>query len=341
MSQVAVMGAGAWGTTFAAVLADAGNDVVLWARSPGLAETITGQHANPGYTQGLVLPDRVTASADASGVLSGAEAAFLALPAQHLGPWLSRWRPYLGVDVVLVSLAKGVEVGTGRRMSEVIAATTDVPTRRIAVFTGPNLAPEIAARQPTAAVIACSDHEVAWRLQGMCRTGYLRSYTHTDVVGAEIAGASKNVIALAVGMADGLGYGANTQAALATRGLAEIARLGTALGAQEATFAGLAGMGDLMATCLSPLSRNRCLGVHLGAGRSVEQARRIVGATAEGLTSATALLGLARAHAVEVPLIEQVERVVHTGRLARDVVDTLMRRDARPERDRPRGPHLA
>jgi len=255
IQRVAVLGAGTWGTTFAKVLADAGRDVVLWARRPEVAAAIADERRNPEYLPGVDLP-----------ALEGAHAVVLAVPSQTLRHNLTAWRPLLPAGRTLVSLAKGVELGTLERMSEVIAEVADVPSDHVAVLSGPNLAREIALGEPTATVIACRDHDRAVALQHACMTGYFRSYTNTDVIGCELGGAGKNVIALAVGIAAGMGLGDNSRASLITRGLAEIGRLGVALGADPLTFAGLAGLGDLVATCSSPLSRNRTFGERLSHG---------------------------------------------------------------------------
>ncbi|MGH3439065.1 MAG: NAD(P)H-dependent glycerol-3-phosphate dehydrogenase, partial [Sciscionella sp.] len=255
VQRIAVLGAGSWGTAFAKVLADAGRDVTLWARRPSVAAAVN-RHGNPDYLPDVRLPASLSATADAVAALHGAHAVVFAVPSQTLRAKLTEWAPHLPRDATLVSLAKGIELGTGKRMSQVIGEVAGVPQDRIAVVSGPNLALEIAKEQPTATVIACSEHDTAVELQRACVTGYFRPYTHRDVVGCELGGACKNVIALACGMAAGLGFGSNTAAALITRGLAEISRLGGALGADPLTLAGLAGLGDLVATCSSPLSRN-------------------------------------------------------------------------------------
>jgi glycerol-3-phosphate dehydrogenase (NAD(P)+) len=233
---------------------------------------------------------------------------------------------------LLVSLIKGVELGTTKRMSEVISEVADAPAQRVAVVTGPNLAREIAERQPGASVVACTDVENAERLQLACQTSYFRPYTNTDVVGCELAGAVKNVIALAVGIADGMGFGDNSKASLITRGLAETARLGVALGADPHTFSGLAGLGDLVATCSSPLSRNRSVGEHLGRGMSVEDALAATTTTAEGVMSSKSILELAHKHDIEVPIIEVVVSVLYEQMQPGDGVAMLMGRTAKAER---------
>ena len=248
MTRAAVLGAGSWGTVFAKVLTDAGSDVTLWARRPELANGINATHENADYLKGLLLPERLTATHEAAEALGGADIVALAIPSQTLRANLQDWTPLLPPDATLVSLMKGVELGTAKRMSEVIAEVAGVPAERIAVVSGPNLAREIAQEQPTATVVACADLERATAVGHASFTPYFRPYTNTDVVGCELGGAVKNVIALACGMAQGMGFGDNTVASLITRGLAETARLGAVFGADPMTFAGLAGLGDLVAT---------------------------------------------------------------------------------------------
>ncbi|NHC13517.1 NAD(P)H-dependent glycerol-3-phosphate dehydrogenase [Motilibacter deserti] len=332
MSHVAVLGSGSWGTAFSQVLADAGTDVVLWGRRAALCEAIDRTHENPDYLPGVRLPEQVRATSDPRRALAGAQVVVLALPAQTLGTSLGQLREHLPASAVLLSLAKGVELGTCRRMSEVVQDVTGAAAEQVAVLTGPNLAGEIAARQPSASVVACADEQVAARLQEACFTPYFRPYTNTDVVGCELAGAVKNVIALAVGMTAGMGLGDNAKASLITRGLAETSRLGLELGADPMTFAGLAGLGDLVATCYSPLSRNRGLGERLGRGMSVDEASAATGQTAEGVKTAESVLELARRHGVEMPITEQVVRVVREGAAPREAVGALMLRSTKAER---------
>jgi glycerol-3-phosphate dehydrogenase (NAD(P)+) len=329
--KAAVLGGGSWGTTFAQVLCDAGTPVVLWCRRPEVAGQINSAHTSPRYVPGVTLPGSLRATADAAEALAGAEMVVLAVPAQSLRYNLEQWRADLPADAVLVSLIKGIEVGTGDRMSQVIAETTGAGPDRIAVVSGPNLALEIAARQYCATVVACADEVVAGHLQKACHTGYFRPYTNPDVIGCELGGAVKNVIALAVGIAVGMGLGDNTRAMLITRGLAEIARLGSALGAQPQTFAGLAGMGDLVATCSSPLSRNRTFGEYLGRGMSVAAASAAMNQTAEGVASCGPVLELARAHHVEMPITEVVEAVMRDGLPVAQAASMLASRSAKPE----------
>lgn len=331
MARAAVLGTGSWGTAFAKVLADAGTQTTLWARRAEVARAVNDSHENAGYLPGVALPELLRATHDPAEALAGADFVVLAVPSQTLRDNLAAWVPDLPADAVLVSLMKGVELGTTKRMSEVIREVADVPEGRVAVVSGPNLAKEIAAAQPAASVVACSSLESAERLQTACTTAYFRPYTNSDVVGCELGGAVKNVIALACGMAGGMGFGDNTMASLMTRGLAETARLGSQLGADPLTFAGLAGMGDLVATCASPLSRNRSFGERLGRGETLEEI--LAGSTqvAEGVKSCRSILDLARKHDVDMPLTEHVVQVVHGGVTARDMVRSLMRRGTRAE----------
>ena len=331
MTRVAVMGSGSWGTAFAMVLADAGGDVVMWSRDGDVARQINDDHVNERYHPGIQLPAGLRATDDEREALDGAPLVVLAVPAQSLRDNLARWRPDLATDSVLVSLMKGIEIGTALRMSQVIEAVADIPTSRVAVVSGPNLAREIALRQPAATTVACSDRDSAQRLQDACTTDYFRAYWTTDVVGVEVGGSVKNVIALANGMAAGLGFGENSQAALITRGLAEMARLGTALGADPLTFMGLAGVGDLIATCQSPLSRNRTFGVNLGSGLTVDETIAATKQTCEGVKSCQSILDLAKRHGVEMPITEQVVQVVHHGMKPVEMLSAFMSRAPKPE----------
>ncbi|GAB3971828.1 NAD(P)H-dependent glycerol-3-phosphate dehydrogenase [Plantactinospora veratri] len=331
MSHVAVLGAGSWGTAFAKVLADAGRDVVLWARRPAVAEAVRTTRTNPDYLPGLRLPAAVRGTADATEAITGADLVVLAVPAQTLRGNLAEWARHLAPDSTLVSLMKGIELGTTKRMSEVIVETAGVAADRVVVVSGPNLAAEIAAEQPAATVVACTDTDRATLVQASVTTPYLRPYTNDDVIGCELGGAVKNVIALAYGITTAMGLGDNTRATLITRGLAETARLGVALGADPLTFAGLAGLGDLVATCSSPLSRNRTFGEHLGRGETLEQAQAATRQTAEGVKSCLAIRDLSRAHGVEMPITEQVERVCHEGADPHTAMAVLMSRKPRPE----------
>jgi glycerol-3-phosphate dehydrogenase (NAD(P)+) len=313
MTRVAVMGTGSWGTTFAVVLADAGASVSLWGRRPEVCRQITEEHRNPDYLGEIELPPALSASPDPAEVMDGAAVVVLALPSQEIRANLVGWRALIPEGADLVSLMKGVELGTLQRMSEVIAEVTGAGQERIAVVSGPNLASEIARRQPTATVIASSSAAAADRVAEACSAPYFRPYTNTDVVGVEMGGVVKNVIALAVGMAEGMGLGDNSKASIITRGLAETARLALAMGAEQTTIAGLAGLGDLVATCASPLSRNRTFGTLLGRGLPVEEVIAQTRQTAEGVKSCASVLALARKHGVDMPITEQVVGVVHEG----------------------------
>ncbi|WP_328397688.1 NAD(P)H-dependent glycerol-3-phosphate dehydrogenase [Nocardia sp. NBC_00416] len=331
MTRAAVLGAGSWGTAFGKVLADAGTEVTIWARRPEVAEALATDHRNPYYLPGVQLPP-VAATDDYARALDGADIVVLAVPSQSLRANLKIWAPAIGADATLLSLAKGIENGTLLRMSEVIAEVGGVEPERIAVLSGPNLAKEIAAGQPAATVIGCVDADRAVAVQQACVTGYFRPYTNTDVIGCELGGACKNVIALACGIASGMGFGDNSLAGLMTRGLAEIIRLGVALGAEPVTLAGLAGVGDLIATCTSPLSRNRSFGQVLGSGGSMQAAQEAThGQVAEGVKSCASVRALATANNVEMPLTEAVHQVCHEGLAVQSAVEKLLGRRIKSE----------
>ncbi len=332
VSRAAVFGTGSWGTTFAMILAEAGTSTTLWGRRAEIVDAINETRENPEYLPGTRLPDTIRATTDPAEAMDGADFVVLAVPSQTLRANLQVWKPHIPPGAVLVSLMKGVELGTCKRMSEVICEVAEVPERRVAVVSGPNLVPELAQRQPAAAVVACSDEEVAARLQEACHLPWFRTYTNPDVVGVELGGAVKNVIALAVGVAVGMGLGDNVRATLMTRGLAEIARLGAVLGADQHTFAGLAGMGDLVATCTSPLSRNRTFGENLGRGMTMAEVVAATKQTAEGVKSCESVLELARKHDVEMPITEVVVGVVHDGMTPGEAAVLLMSRTPKPER---------
>jgi glycerol-3-phosphate dehydrogenase (NAD(P)+) len=330
--RVAVLGAGSWGTAFAKVLADAGCEVTLWARRPELADQINETHQNGDYLAGTRLPEALRATHRDTDALAEAELVAFAIPSQSFRANLAGWTPLLPPDATLISLMKGIELGSAKRMSEVIAEVTGRAAEQIAVVSGPNLALEIAQEQPTATVVACIDEARARQVQHACRTDYFRPYTNTDVVGCELGGAVKNVIALACGMVEGMGFGHNTRASVITRGLAEIARLGLALGAEEATFAGLAGLGDLVATCSSPLSRNRAFGEQLGRGASLTAAQDAThGQVAEGAKSCRSVLELAERHGIDVPITRAVEAVCYRGLSPAQMVNAMMTRSMKSE----------
>jgi glycerol-3-phosphate dehydrogenase (NAD(P)+) len=325
------MGGGSFGTAIAGVMADAGQDVTIWTIEPEVVEEINTLHTNEKYHPGARLPESVKATGDETAAISGADIIVLAIPAQLVGENLRRWKPVFKGSPLVVSVMKGIELGTMRRMSQVIEQDGGIPVERIAVISGPNLAREIMRRQPAATTVASVDADSAKQLQDAVTTDYFRPYFTTDVVGAEIGGSVKNVIALANGMAVGLGYGDNSQASLITRGLAEMSRLGQALGANPLTFLGLAGMGDLIATCTSPLSRNRTFGENLGKGLSVEETVAVTKQTAEGVKSCQPILELARTVGVEMPITEQVVHVVHDGMAPSEMLGALMGRQTKAE----------
>jgi glycerol-3-phosphate dehydrogenase (NAD(P)+) len=330
--KVAVLGAGSWGTAFAKVLVDAGSQTTLWARRAELAKRIDTEHHNDDYLPGIQLPSQLRATHDYQAALAGVDLVALATPSQTLRENLITWARWLPPEATIVSLMKGVELGTAKRMSEVIAEVAGVAPERIAVLSGPNLALEIAQEQPTATVIACVDEHRAKAVQDAAANAYFRPYTNADIVGCELGGAVKNVIALAAGMAQGMGLGNNTIGSLITRGLAETTRLGVALGADPRTFAGLAGLGDLVATCSSPLSRNRTFGERLGRGDTMAQAQAAThGQVAEGVKSCRSVLDLAQRHNIEVPITRAVEAVCYADLSPQDMVHAMMTRAMKSE----------
>lgn len=331
--KVAVFSAGSWGTAFSMVLADAGNEVTLWARREELAATINDEHENPDYQPGVRLPGAITATHDVERALHGADLVVLATPSQGLRDNLTAWAPYIEKDAVIVSLMKGVELGTLDRMSQVIHQVTGAGPERIAVVSGPNLSAEIARREPAASVVACEDEDVAKLLQARIHSPAFRPYTSVDVLGCEVGGAYKNVVGLAVGMAVGRGFGDNTTASVITRGLAETARLAMQLGANPMTLMGLAGLGDLVATCSSPLSRNRSFGEKLGRGMSVEEIYASTRQVAEGAKSCSSLRALAEQVGVDAPVAMYVDDVVAGRMSAQDMMDSVMARDTKAETD--------
>lgn len=308
MSRVAVVGSGSWGTTFAKILADAGNDVTLWARRQELAREINETNRNSDYLPGINLPPSLSATSVLSDALEAAEQIYLAVPSQTLRANLEEMDG-LG-DAIVVSLMKGVESGTGLRMSEVIAEAGGVDPAKIAVVSGPNLALEIAKEQPTAAVASSIDKNTAAAVAKASTTHYFKTFVNYDVVGTEFGGVLKNLIAVAVGIADGVGYGENTKASIITRGLAEMSAFAATFGAEEQTMAGLAGLGDLIATCESPLSRNNTAGRLLGQGYRLEDVVRRMNQTAEGLQAVTPVLELAKSKGVSMPIVQQVGQVL-------------------------------
>lgn len=331
MTKAAVLGAGAWGTTFAAVLADAGTDVMLWGRDHEVVAGINSQRRHERSLPGLELPAGIAATTAMSDALAGADIVAVALPSQHVRGILADHTSSLPAKAVVTSLMKGIELGSHKRMSEVLADVWSVPSEQLAVVSGPNLAREIAAKQPTATVIAAADTDAGELVAAATASAYFRPYTNADVVGVELCGAYKNVIAVAVGIATGLGFGHNTTATVITRGLAEITRLGLALGAVPETFSGLAGMGDLIATCASPLSRNHTLGAHIGSGTSLEDAIAITGGTAEGVKTSLSIRDLAATVNVDIPICDAVVAMLHEGQPKEAVLQALLARPRKAE----------
>lgn len=326
-----MIGAGNWGTTFAKVLADAGCTVTMWARRPEIAHEIQVAKRNSQYLPGINLPKSLQATSDLSRALAGASLVFLAVPSQSLRENLREIEPHLERGSVLISLVKGVEQGSLMRMSEVIADTLDIDPERIAVLSGPNIALEIAREQPTGAVASCSSFEVAQEVAMACSAPYFRSYVNTDVTGTELGGVLKNLIALAIGIVDGVGYGENTKAAIITRGLAEMTEFAVSQGADPTTLAGLAGLGDLIATCQSPLSRNNTAGRLIGQGFSLEETKEQMQQTAEGITSVAPVLALADERGISMPIVQQVQMVLN-GRMApKNLAPHLATEDAVPQ----------
>jgi glycerol-3-phosphate dehydrogenase (NAD(P)+) len=320
---VAVIGAGSWGTAFAALVAP-GSPVALWARRAEVAERIAADRRNPVYLPEVVLPPEVTATASIATAVAGADVVVMAVPARGFRPVLASAAPHLPAGVPVVSLAKGLEPGSRLRMTEVVAAVA--PGHPAGALTGPNLAGEVAAGQPAAAVLAFADADLAASLQPVFHRPTFRVYTNPDVVGCEIAGVVKNVIAIAAGMVEGLGFGDNTKATVITRGLAELSRLGAALGGDPRTFAGLAGLGDLVATCASARSRNHRVGVELGRGRPLTEILAATPMVAEGVPSSAVVCELAGESGIEMPLAAQVRAVCHGGATPAEVVAALLRR---------------
>lgn len=329
--RVAVIGAGSWGTTVARVCARSA-DTMLWARRPELAETMARTRENADYLPGVDLPPAVVATANLDEAVSGADAVIMAVPSHGFRAILEQAAPWLPGTVPVISLTKGIERDTLLRMTEVIRdVLVDTDPGLVGVLTGPNLAREVAAGQPTAAVVAVTDPTAAADLQRLLMSPTFRVYTNPDVIGCESAGALKNVMGIAAGIAHGLGYGDNSKAALVTRALAELTRLGIALGGNPLTFAGLAGMGDLIATCFSDQSRNRRVGVGLGQGRTLAEITGEMRMVAEGVKSTEAVLALAARHGIEMPIAQMVGAVLYDGRLPVDLVEGLMTRQAKAE----------
>jgi glycerol-3-phosphate dehydrogenase (NAD(P)+) len=330
--RIAVLGAGSWGTAAAALLADNGHDVILRARRHEVAESINRDHRNPDYLTDAILPDSLTATVDLERALAGAEVVVLAVPSPYLRDALIEAYEFVTDDMIFVSLVKGIEKGTLMRMSEVIADVFGEGARaRTAVLSGPNHSEEVIRKIPTATVIASENAAVATTLQRAFMTDYFRVYTNDDVKGVELGGAVKNVIAIAVGISDSLGYGDNTRGALITRGLSEMLRLGTRMGARASTFLGLAGIGDLIATATSRHSRNRMAGELIGSGMSLNETIASMKMVAEGIWTSRNLLELAGRYGIEMPITTEVVEILYHGKDPRESVLSLMRRAPKPE----------
>ena len=336
MTRVAVIGAGGWGTTLAALLAQNGHDVVLWALEPDVVTDITRAHENRRFLAGVRLPDTLVATDDLTAAVAGAVVLVSVVPSQFVGRVMAEARPHVSKGCQVVSASKGLETSTLRRMQEVLGevlgeALGGAALAGFTVLSGPSFALEVARESPTLVVAASSNRGAAERVQKLFQNHYFRVYTNSDVIGVELGGALKNVIALAAGMTSGLGFGHNTLAALITRGLVEIARLGQAMGARAETFSGLAGMGDLVLTCTGELSRNRTVGFRLGRGESLDSILSDMSAVAEGVKTALAAHELARRHGVEMPITSEVHAILEEGRDPREALSNLMQRDPKPE----------
>jgi len=330
VSKVAVIGAGSWGTTFSKLLADGGSDVMLWSRREEVANEINGSHLNSAYLPGVSLPANIVASTDVEQVLSGASQVYVSVPSQSLRSNLETWSKFIPQDAVVVSLMKGVEQKTGLRMSQVIAEH-GIAQDRIVVVSGPNLALEIAAEQPAASVAASSSLESATAVAKASTNSYFTTFTNKDVIGTEFGGILKNLIAVAIGIVNGVGYGQNTKASIMTRGLSEISRFAEAFGAKRETMVGLAGLGDLIATSESPLSRNHKAGEMLGQGFSKKEVLEKLSQTAEALVSVSTVLELARDKKIAMPIVEQVELVIEGKMDPKDIAPHLTHMSDAPQ----------
>ena len=324
MSKFTVLGSGAWGTTMAQVLCDAGQEVLIWGRNTDVVSEINNENKNSKYLPGISLPEKLQATTDIQTAFNFGDAIVLAIPAQSLRENMADWVSTFPKDKPVISTLKGIEADSQLRMTEVVTEILGIPPARIGLITGPNLAGELSLRQPAGAVAASSNTEISEMMIEAFTTPYFRVYPSEDLVGCELAGAAKSVIALAVGMAIGLGLGENTQSMIITRGLSEVARFGNGYGANPLTFFGLAGMGDLVASCGSGLSRNRTFGEALGRSGTMAQARVEVAKTVEGVASAAAILELAHRVGVEVPIIEVVSEVVRDRISPSDAMKRLM-----------------
>jgi glycerol-3-phosphate dehydrogenase (NAD(P)+) len=329
---VAVVGAGSWGTALANLLAKKGHTVRMWSFEADVAATINAAHENTKYMRGVALAPTLTASTELESVIRGADAILSISPAQHVRGVMQQAAPFIGEDALVISASKGIEIGSLKTMAQVLA---EVLPKNVAAnstyLSGPSFALEVAREQPTAVTIAGRQEDATTAAQHLFRTPYFRAYTSEDVIGIELGGALKNVIAVAAGMGIGLGLGHNATAALITRGLAEISRLGIKLGANPLTLAGLSGMGDLILTCTGDLSRNRHVGVDLGKGRRIEDILGEMVMVAEGVQTSRAAYMLAQRSEIEMPIVEEVYAVLFEGRTAREAVENLMLREPKPE----------
>lgn len=330
--NIAVLGAGAWGTAFGKVLADAGNDVMMWAIEPNIVEGIRDRHCNDVRLPVVKrLPATMTATLDRAEAVREADIVVVAIAAQFARVALEPFRDLIPEHAIVVSLMKGIERGTNKRMDEVVREALDLPSDRFAAVSGPNLSKEIAQEQPAATVVACSDIDHARTVARACTTKYFKAFVSTDVIGVEMCGSLKNVVALAVGMARGAGYGENTAAMIETRGLAELTALGEAAGANPKTFAGLAGAGDLIATCGSPLSRNYTFGANLGKGMSRDEATKASNGVAEGVPTTAAVVALGQQYGIPTPLASAMNRVLEEGISCADMLGQLFGSDITAE----------
>ncbi|MEW6218966.1 MAG: NAD(P)H-dependent glycerol-3-phosphate dehydrogenase [Thermodesulfobacteriota bacterium] len=329
---LAVIGAGSWGTALAKLLADKGAAVRLWARRPALAQAIDRDRENRDYLPGAPLPGNLFVTSDLTQAVAGACGVVMVVPSHGFRPQLAALAPFLDPSALLVSAVKGVENDTLCTMSQVMSQVLPGPLAgRIAVLAGPSFAREVAAGQPTAVTVAGASLDIARAWQRLFHTDRFRVYTSTDLIGLELGGAVKNVVAIAAGIADGLGFGTNTRAALITRGLAEIIRLGLAMGANPLTFSGLGGLGDLVLTCTGDLSRNRQVGLALGQGKGLAQILAGMQMVAEGVRTTRSIYQLAARHRVEMPITEQVYRVLYEGQRPMTAVQELLAREGKDE----------
>jgi glycerol-3-phosphate dehydrogenase (NAD(P)+) len=331
MTRCAVIGAGAWGTALANVLALNGHEVALWAREADVVETVNANHVNEHFLAGHRLEPTLRATGEVDEAVLDAELVVYAAPSHALRAVARQGRRSVGPSVPVVVASKGIERETFALMTDVVEA--ELPGRPVIALSGPSFAAEVAARQPTAVVAASSDEAAALRAQDLFANAFFRVYTQEDVIGVELGGSLKNVMAVATGIAEGLGLGYNSRAALITRGLAEMTRLGVALGASPRTFAGLAGVGDLVLTCTGALSRNRALGVEIGKGRTLEQAQAGRDTVAEGVFTAQSAHALAKAKGIEMPIVQAVHRALFETYPVRHAIEDLMQRELRAEHD--------